>query len=136
MELGRFGRRRWVNGRSALPNTSRANVVYRIYLTLGQVSIAGICRVDSAAELFLQRLQVKKADPIRQPEIAGAAVVLVHLAVAFPPALELAGGDVEPHARWNGWAALRLEGGRHVLKELLLPAAEYRELQALFVARL
>ena len=36
--------------------------------------------------------------PILQPEIAGnLAVVLVHLAVAVPPVLELAGGHVEPH---------------------------------------
>ena len=35
--------------------------------------------------------------PILQPEIAGnPAVVLVHLPVAFPPVVELAGGDVEP----------------------------------------
>src|SRR5690242_17954401 len=35
--------------------------------------------------------------PFLQPEIAGnPAVVLVHLAVAFPPVVELAGGDVEP----------------------------------------
>src|SRR6266567_7433893 len=35
--------------------------------------------------------------PILQPEIAGnPAVVLVRLAVAFPPIVELAGGDVEP----------------------------------------
>src|SRR6478672_6003510 len=35
--------------------------------------------------------------PILQPEIAGnPAVVLVHPAVAFPPIVELAGGDVEP----------------------------------------
>src|ERR1051325_7576153 len=36
--------------------------------------------------------------PTLQPEIAGnPAVVLVHLAVAFPPVVELAGGDAEPH---------------------------------------
>ena len=36
--------------------------------------------------------------PILQPEIAGnPAVVLVHLAVAFPPVVILARGDVEPH---------------------------------------
>src|SRR5437764_11393482 len=35
--------------------------------------------------------------PLLQPEIAGnPAVVLVHFAVAFPPVVELAGGDVEP----------------------------------------
>src|SRR5215467_11379095 len=35
--------------------------------------------------------------PILQPEVAGnPAVVLVHLAVPFPPVVELAGGDVEP----------------------------------------
>src|SRR6266571_1677377 len=35
--------------------------------------------------------------PILQPEIAGnPAVVLVHLAVAFPPVVELAGSDIEP----------------------------------------
>src|ERR1041384_1175756 len=35
--------------------------------------------------------------PLRQPEIAGnPAVVPVHFAVAFPPVVELAGGDVEP----------------------------------------
>src|SRR5690242_5465590 len=35
--------------------------------------------------------------PFLQPEIAGnPAVVLVHLAVALPPVVELAGGDVEP----------------------------------------
>src|SRR5438270_5887246 len=35
--------------------------------------------------------------PILQPEIAGnPAVVLVHLTVAFPPVVELAGSDVEP----------------------------------------
>src|SRR6476620_3228442 len=35
--------------------------------------------------------------PILQPEVAGnPAVVLVHLPVAFPPVVELAGGDVEP----------------------------------------
>src|SRR5215471_20460995 len=36
--------------------------------------------------------------PILQPEVAGnPAVVLVHLPVAVPPVVELAGGDVEPH---------------------------------------
>src|SRR5262245_14257099 len=36
--------------------------------------------------------------PLLQPEIAGnPAVVLVHLTVPFPPVVELAGGDVEPH---------------------------------------
>jgi hypothetical protein len=36
--------------------------------------------------------------PLLQPEIPGnPAVVLVHFAVAFPPVVELAGGDVEPH---------------------------------------
>src|SRR5262249_46885715 len=51
----------------------------------------------------LQRvLQVEPDDglllPVLQPEIPGnPAVVLVHLAVAFPPVVELAGGDVEPH---------------------------------------
>src|SRR5215475_14251102 len=50
----------------------------------------------------LQRvLQMKANDglllPILQPEVAGnPAVVLVHLPVAFPPVVELAGGDVEP----------------------------------------
>src|SRR5689334_21671812 len=35
--------------------------------------------------------------PILQQEVAGnPAVVLVHLPVAFPPVVELAGGDVEP----------------------------------------
>src|SRR5688572_30228574 len=35
--------------------------------------------------------------PILQPEVAGnPAVVLVHLPVAFPPVVKLAGGDVEP----------------------------------------
>src|SRR3982750_3416069 len=35
--------------------------------------------------------------PFLQPEIPGnATVVLVHLAVAFSPVVELAGGDVEP----------------------------------------
>ncbi len=35
--------------------------------------------------------------PIIQPEITGnLAVVLVHLAVAVPPVVELAGGDIEP----------------------------------------
>src|SRR5216684_3421819 len=35
--------------------------------------------------------------PILQPEIPGnPAVVLVHLAVALPPVVELAGGDIEP----------------------------------------
>src|SRR5207344_1502490 len=35
--------------------------------------------------------------PPLQPEVAGnPAVVLVHPAVAFPPVVELAGGDVEP----------------------------------------
>ena len=35
--------------------------------------------------------------PILQPEIAGnPAVVFVHLAVAFPPVVELAGGHIEP----------------------------------------
>src|SRR2546426_8625032 len=34
---------------------------------------------------------------ILQPEIAGnPAVVLVHLPVAFPPVVELAGGDIKP----------------------------------------
>ena len=41
--------------------------------------------------------------PILQPEIAGnPAVVLVHLAVAFPPVVELAGSDVEPHDKPPG----------------------------------
>jgi hypothetical protein len=50
----------------------------------------------------LQRVLQMKADdgpllPILQPEAAGnPAVVLVHLPVAFPPVVELAGGDVEP----------------------------------------
>src|SRR6476620_10545207 len=35
--------------------------------------------------------------PILQPEVAGnPTVVLVHLPVAFPPVVELAGGDVKP----------------------------------------
>src|SRR5947199_8828561 len=35
--------------------------------------------------------------PILQPKITGnPAVVLVHLPVAFPPVVELAGADVEP----------------------------------------
>src|SRR5436190_9868364 len=35
--------------------------------------------------------------PFLQPEVAGnPAVVLVHLPIAFPPVVELAGGDVEP----------------------------------------
>ena len=35
--------------------------------------------------------------PVLQPAIAGdPAVVLVGLAVAFPPVVELAGGDAEP----------------------------------------
>src|SRR5712672_754707 len=35
--------------------------------------------------------------PILQPEIAGnPAVVLIHLAAAIPPVVELAGGDIEP----------------------------------------
>ncbi len=35
--------------------------------------------------------------PILQPEIAGnPAIVLIDLAVAFPPVIELAGGDLEP----------------------------------------
>ena len=34
---------------------------------------------------------------ILQPEVAGnPTIVLVHLPVAFPPVVELAGGDVEP----------------------------------------
>ena len=40
---------------------------------------------------------------ILQPEIAGnPAVVLIHLAVAFPPVVELAGGDIEPHDKLPG----------------------------------
>jgi hypothetical protein len=35
--------------------------------------------------------------PILQPKIPGnPAVVLVQLSIAFPPVVELAGGDVEP----------------------------------------
>src|SRR5258708_7185706 len=35
--------------------------------------------------------------PILQPETAGnPAVVLIHLAAAIPPVVELAGGDIEP----------------------------------------
>src|SRR5258707_3237739 len=35
--------------------------------------------------------------PLLQPEVAGnPAVVLVHLAIAVPPVVELAGGDIEP----------------------------------------
>jgi hypothetical protein len=35
--------------------------------------------------------------PILQPEVAGnLAVVLIHLPVALPPIVELAGGDLEP----------------------------------------
>ena len=50
---------------------------------------------------FQRVLQMEAADglllPILQPEIAGnPAVVLVHLPIAFPPVVELAGGDVEP----------------------------------------
>src|SRR5437016_3840049 len=50
---------------------------------------------------FQRVLQMEADDglllPILQPEIPGnPAVVLVHLAVAFPPVVELAGGDVEP----------------------------------------
>src|SRR5712692_2140946 len=50
-----------------------------------------------------QRVLQMEADnglllPILQPEIPGnPAVVLVHLAVAFPPVVELAGGHMEPH---------------------------------------
>ena len=41
--------------------------------------------------------------PVLQPEIAGnPAIVLVHLAVAFPPVVKLAGGDVEPHNETPG----------------------------------
>src|SRR6266702_3911499 len=41
--------------------------------------------------------------PLLQPEIAGnPAVVLVHFSVAFPPVVELAGGDVEPHDKPPG----------------------------------
>jgi hypothetical protein len=48
---------------------------------------------------FQRVLQMEASDglllPILQPEIAGnPAVVLVDLAVAFPPVVELAGGDV------------------------------------------
>src|ERR1700736_4094189 len=55
----------------------------------------------SCSVAFQRVLQVEPDDglflPILQPEVAGnPAVVLVHLAVAFPPAVELAGGDVEP----------------------------------------
>ena len=50
---------------------------------------------------FQRVLQMEPDDSLLltllQPEIAGnPAVVLVHLAVAFPPVVELAGGDVEP----------------------------------------
>src|SRR5437764_321017 len=55
----------------------------------------------SAGVAFERVLQMKAYDrvllPILQPEIAGnPPVVLVQLAVAFPPVVELAGGDVEP----------------------------------------
>src|SRR5882724_1126479 len=61
---------------------------------------------------FQRVLQMEADDrlllPILQPEIAGnPAVVLVHLAVAFPPVVELAGGDIEPHDEAPG-ADLRL----------------------------
>src|SRR6266566_4535032 len=51
---------------------------------------------------FQRVLQVEPDDglllPLLQPGIAGnPAVVLVHLAVAFPPFVKLAGRDVEPH---------------------------------------
>ena len=50
---------------------------------------------------FQRVLQMEVDDglllPILQPEVAGnPAVVLVGLAVAFPPVVELAGGDAEP----------------------------------------
>src|SRR5882724_7264346 len=56
---------------------------------------------------FRRVLQMEADDglllPILQPEIAGnPAVVLVHLAVAIPPVVELAGGDVEPHDKPPG----------------------------------
>ena len=56
---------------------------------------------------FQRVLQVEPDDglfpPILQPEIAGnPAVVLVNLPVAFPPVVELAGGDVEPHDELAG----------------------------------
>jgi hypothetical protein len=72
-----------------------------------------------------------------QPEIArNPAVVPVHLAVAFPPVVELAGRDVEPPDEPSGTDPndksvrpdFRLKGSRAVLEELLLPAVEDRGL--------
>jgi hypothetical protein len=41
--------------------------------------------------------------PVIQPEIAGnPAVVLIDLAIALPPVVELAGGDVEPRDELPG----------------------------------
>ena len=62
----------------------------------------GIQHHERQPPVAFQRVLQMEADdglllPILQPEIAGnPAVVLVHLAVAFPPVVELAGGDVEP----------------------------------------
>src|SRR5205807_10046694 len=62
----------------------------------------GIQHHERQPPVAFQRILQMEADdglllPILQPEIAGnPAVVLVHLAVAFPPVVELAGSDVEP----------------------------------------
>src|SRR5262249_7739727 len=63
---------------------------------------AGIQHHERQSPVVLQRVRQVETDdgpllPILQPEVAGnPAVVLVHLPVAFPPVVELAGDDVEP----------------------------------------
>src|SRR5712692_6204429 len=68
-------------------------------------TLDGLTATVSASSIInvsRQRVFQMEADnglllPILQPEIAGnPAVVLVHLAVAFPPVVELAGCDIEP----------------------------------------
>src|SRR6476646_9182091 len=62
----------------------------------------GVRHHERQPPVAFQRVLQMEADdsllfPILQPEIPGnPAVVLIRLAVAFPPVVELAGGDVEP----------------------------------------
>src|ERR1041385_478867 len=71
-------------------------------------TMSGVQHHKSQPPIAFQRVLQMEADdrlllPILQPEIAGnPAVVLVHFAVAFPPVVELAGSDVEPHDKPSG----------------------------------
>src|SRR5690242_19788596 len=78
--------------------------------------------------------------PLFQPKIAGnPAVVLVHLAVAFAPVVELTGGDVEPLDELPGADLGLLRPAPHEVHDLVprivRNPAPVRVPQALFLTR-